>query len=320
MSQDYNIEIDNLKFPRYSGWLYLKESFLTHTKHWCVLSHGYLHYYKDWRQKFCTNKIPLKGLAIDEKSWSPLYHKFKVGDLEWSTPDSSQGKQWLFYLKNSAIGGTESIEAAVDSCRNLIVETRLRSDYPPLILRLLGVMTISKDAKTSSDELCKLSEYLCTKRFGQVLPNLYKSVFEELKIACVTDDMLEQCSQRDDIDDGWMLLYLIRRLLWRFAFASKRFALQMAETCYIDCLLSDLNHLSKTPLSNWNDGNYLLFSSLNCLQQCARTNRMKMAFYKANAHTIIGNIRQRSNSKKIKMATLLTFTCPTCYTRRTTIC
>lgn len=46
MSQDYNIEIDNLKFPRYSGWLYLKESFLTHTKHWCVLSHGYLHYYK----------------------------------------------------------------------------------------------------------------------------------------------------------------------------------------------------------------------------------------------------------------------------------
>lgn len=89
-------------------------------------------------------------------------------------------------------------------------------------------------------------------RFGQVLPNLYKSVFEELKIDCVTDDMLEQCSQRDDIDDGWMLLYLIRRLLWRFAFASKRFALQMTETCYIDCLLSDLNHLSKTPLSNWN--------------------------------------------------------------------
>lgn len=26
---------------------------------------------------------------------------------------------------------------------------------------------------------------------------------------------------------------------------------------------------------------------------------MKIAFYKANAHTIIGNIRQRSNSKSI---------------------
>lgn len=102
-------------------------------------------------------------------------------------------------------------------------------------------------------------------RFGQVLPNLYKSVFEELKIACVTDDMLEQCSQKDDIDHGWMLLYLIRRLLWRFAFASKRFALQMTETCYIDCLLSDLDHLSKTPLSNWNVMNqYFYLFNLEC--------------------------------------------------------
>lgn len=61
-------------------------------------------------------------------------------------------------------GGTENIEAAIDSCHNLIVETRLRSDYPPLILRLLGVLSISKDATTSKDELLHLSEYLCFKR------------------------------------------------------------------------------------------------------------------------------------------------------------
>lgn len=62
------------------------------------------------------------------------------------------------------VDGSENIEAAVDSCRNLIVETRLRSDYPPLYLRLLGVMTISKDATTSKRELFELSEYLSTKR------------------------------------------------------------------------------------------------------------------------------------------------------------
>lgn len=36
---------------------------------------------------------------------------------------------------------------------------------------------------------------------------------------------------------------------------------------------------------------------MDCLQQCARTNRMNTAFYEANAHIIIGNIRHRSNSK-----------------------
>ena len=103
---------------------------------------------------------------------------------------------------------------------------------------------------TWHQESLKTSECLC--RFGCVLPNLYKLVFDGLGIPCVTNEMLEKCSLEDDVDDGWMLLYLIRRLLWRFAFASKRFALQMTETCYIDCLLSDLSHLLQTPLSTWN--------------------------------------------------------------------
>lgn len=38
--------VDRLKFPRYSGWLHLKENILIHTRYWCVLSHGCLHYYK----------------------------------------------------------------------------------------------------------------------------------------------------------------------------------------------------------------------------------------------------------------------------------
>lgn len=70
----------------------------------------------------------------------------------------------ILNVNKYCVDGTENIEAAVDSCRNLIVETRLRSDYPPLILRLLGVMTISKDATTSKSELFELSEYLSTKR------------------------------------------------------------------------------------------------------------------------------------------------------------
>lgn len=56
------------------------------------------------KQNFYTKKIPLKGVSIDGKGWPLYYQKFKVGDLEWSTSDFSQGKQWLFYLKNSAIG------------------------------------------------------------------------------------------------------------------------------------------------------------------------------------------------------------------------
>lgn len=59
---------------------------------------------RDWRQNFYTKKIQLKGVIIDDKSWSLYSQKFRVGDLEWSTSDSSQGKQWLFYLKNSTIG------------------------------------------------------------------------------------------------------------------------------------------------------------------------------------------------------------------------
>lgn len=59
---------------------------------------------RDWRQNFYTKKIPLKGITIDDWSWSLYSQKFRVGDLEWSTSDSTQGKQWLFYLKNSAIG------------------------------------------------------------------------------------------------------------------------------------------------------------------------------------------------------------------------
>lgn len=59
---------------------------------------------RDWRQNFYTKKIPLKGVSIDGKGWPLYYQKFRVGDLEWSTSDFSQGKQWLFYLKNSAIG------------------------------------------------------------------------------------------------------------------------------------------------------------------------------------------------------------------------
>ncbi|XP_061181706.1 LOW QUALITY PROTEIN: uncharacterized protein LOC133190214 [Saccostrea echinata] len=304
--KEENRRINHLKFPRYSGWLYKKENVFISTKLWCVLSHGYLHYYKDWRQNFYTEKIKLKGLQVEDRGWSWYSYRFTVGNLEFSASDHTQGNLWFSYMRNSSIDGTENIEVAVDSCRNLIVETHLRSDYPPLIIRLLGVMTISKDNTTSKTELFELSEYLCSKRFGYHLPNLYKLVFDELKIQCVTNEMLEQCSQDDHVDEGWMLLYLIRRLLWRFAFASNRFALQLAESCYINYLLSDLNHLSQTPLSEWNEGNYLLFSNLNCLQQCARTNRMKTAFYAANAHIIIGNIRQRSNSKKVKMATLLT--------------
>lgn len=87
---------------------------------------------------------------------------------------------------------------------------------------------------------------------------LYKLVYEELKITCVTNDMLEQCSQKDDTDDGWKLIYLIRRLLWRFAYASKRFALQITETCYINYLLSDLRNLTETPFSTWNVINQFL--------------------------------------------------------------
>ncbi|XP_062581687.1 uncharacterized protein LOC134243453 [Saccostrea cucullata] len=241
-------EEEPLKFPRYSGWLDRKENVFISTRLWCVLSHGYLHYYKDWRQNFYAEKINLRGLQVEEIGRSWYWYRFRVGDLEFSTSDHKQGKEWFSFLRNSSRG----------------------------------------------------------KLFGYHLPNLYKLVFEELKIQCVTNEMLEQCSRDDHVDEGWMLLYLIRRLLWRFAFASKRFALQLAESCYINYVLSDLNHLSKTPLPEWNEGNYLLFSSLNCLQQCARTNRMKTAFYAANAHIIIGNIRQRSNSRKVKMATLLT--------------
>lgn len=89
---------------------------------------------------------------------------YKIGsfllDKLFSTDVSTPFLLFRIYF----VDGSENIEAAVDSCRNLIVETRLRSDYPSLYLRLLGVMTISKDATTSKRELFELSEYLSTKR------------------------------------------------------------------------------------------------------------------------------------------------------------
>ncbi|KAK3095288.1 hypothetical protein FSP39_012816, partial [Pinctada imbricata] len=158
----------------------------------------------------------------------------------------------------------------------------------------------------SQTVLLKIFLYFLSSRYVALLCNLYTRELEKENITTVSDETIQEASVSDDVSDGVMIIYILRRLIWRLAYASSRFSLEVTRFDFVRQITKDARSLLDTKESNWMDGNYLLYYTLDCIQQFAKSPCKRDVFYEAGTYDFLVYLRSKDITNKVKMASLLT--------------
>ncbi|OWF38143.1 uncharacterized protein LOC110466634 [Mizuhopecten yessoensis] len=291
--------MNKLIFPQYSGWLHIRTGYFETKRAFFVLCNGQLNYYdKDWRKTFHSGDVNQKEKKFKVTPIGDL--SFKIDKLTLKSDNEACRNRWIRELAHAA-DEEENVDLFIDDCKRDLENASIGS-LPDILNWVTGILAILKDARTTREDLACIGNHLANSGFVSAVVRCFKFALHCTQTLYLTNVVLETVATSDDCDDVDKILYITRRLIWRLSFASKAFAVAITCTDYLHYVVQDLKQVLLSPEQDWEDGNYLIFSALDVIQQCARSGVKKEKLYEFGGVYTIACILRQTSSNKIKLA------------------
>ncbi|XP_069128434.1 uncharacterized protein [Argopecten irradians] len=252
----------------------------------------------DWRKTFHSGYVNQKK---DKFEVIPVGSRsFTIDGLTLKADNEASRDRWIRELEHAA-EEEENVDMFIDDCKREL-ESVTKSSLPDVLDWMTGILTILKDARTTRDAIAYIGNHLANTGFVGAIVHCFKFTLKLTLKNYLTNAMLQKVASGDECDDVDKILYITRRLIWRLAFASKAFALALTSTDYLHYIVQDLKQVLLLPDQEWKDGNYLIFSSLDVIQQCARSGVKKERLYEFGGVYTISSMLRKTSSNKIQLA------------------